>query len=84
MGGQPGQPPNAMPSQPGMPAAAGPGGQQDADEGPDEGPETDTLPTEDLSQFTGAESHRSEPVTPPADADAGHGPAKTDRDPDSQ
>ena len=77
MGGQ-----GAAP-QGGAPESSGPGGQHAADEGhdaADESPDTNAIATEDLEQFTGADAHSSEPVTRPADADAGQGPAKTDPD----
>src|SRR2546427_11833495 len=77
MGGQ-----GAAP-QGGAPESSGPGGQHAPDEGhdaADESPDTNPNATEDLEQFTGADAHSSEPVTRPADADAGQGPAKTDPD----
>ena len=77
MGGQ-GATPHA-----GAPEASGPGDHHAADEGhdaADEGPDTHPVVTEDLEQFTGADAHPSEPVTRPADVDAGQGPAKTDPD----
>ena len=66
-----------VPSAPRQPGAADTSGSADHDVA-DEGPDTEPNAAEDLSQFTGAESHPSEPVTRPADA--GQGPSKTDPD----
>jgi len=77
MGGQGAAPPA------GAPESSGPGGQHAGDEGDDavdETPDRTENATEDVEQFTGADAHPSEPVTRPADADAGQGPAKTDPD----